>query len=124
MDIYKNKKIVGLIEPVTINGNNGSQKKLNARIDTGAERSSIDARLAVELNLGPIIKRKLISSAQGRMIRPIMEATIKFARKKIKTEFSIADRSHMRYKVLVGQNILKKGFLIDPLKKTKTLKKK
>ena len=113
------RPIIGLIEEITLSGNNGKSKKLKARIDTGAEKSSIDAKLAAELQLGPIIKRKLITSAHGHTVRPVMEAKIKLARKIIKSEFTIADRSHMKYKVLVGQNILKKGFLIDPLKKIK-----
>ena len=75
--------------------------------------------LAAELQLGPIIKRKLITSAHGHTVRPVMEARIKIGKKKLKSEFTIADRSHMRYKILVGQNILKQGFLIDPMKKVK-----
>ena len=117
MDKYKNRPFIGLIEDITLTGNNNKKRKLKARIDTEAEKSSIDARLAAELNLGPIIKRKLISSAHGHTVRPIMEAKILLSKKIIKSEFTIADRSHMKYKVLVGQNILKKGYLIDPMKK-------
>ena len=36
--------------------------------------------------------------------------------KEIKTDFTLADRSNMKYSVLIGQNILKQGFLIDPSK--------
>jgi len=33
----------------------------------------------------------------------------------LNAEFSLADRGHMTYPLLVGQNILRKGnFLIDP----------
>jgi hypothetical protein len=117
MEDFKNRAVIGFVESVQIVGNNNLKKQLNARIDTGAEKSSLDARLAAELHLGPIIKRKLINSAHGKMVRPVMEATISISGKKIKSEFTIADRSHMKYKVLVGQNILKEGFLIDPLKK-------
>ena len=36
----------------------------------------------------------------------------------IEAEFTLADRAHMNYPLLIGQNILKKGnFLIDPNKK-------
>ena len=39
----------------------------------------------------------------------------------LEEEFTLADRSHMTYRILLGQNILKKGnFLIDPLKKIGT----
>jgi hypothetical protein len=117
MDKYKNRPIIGLIEYVIVYGNNKKEKNIKARIDTGAEKSSMDARLAAELELGPIIKRKLISSAHGHTVRPVMESKIRLSKKTIKSEFTIADRNHMKYKVLVGQDILKKGFIIDPLKK-------
>jgi len=117
MNVFKNRAIIGLIEPVLFIGNNDRRKTVNARIDTGAEKSSMDAKLAAELHLGPIIKRKLITSAHGRTVRPIMEATVIISDREITSEFTIADRSHMKYKALIGQNILKQGFLIDPLKK-------
>lgn len=117
MDCFKDRVVVSLIEHINIYGNNNKRKRIKARIDSGAEKSSIDARLAAELHLGPIIKRRLITSAHGKTIRPVMEAKIKIQGKEMVSEFTIADRSHMRYKALVGQDILKKGFLIDPLKK-------
>ena len=117
MDNYKNRTIVGFVEEITIKGNNGYKRKIKARIDTGAVKSSIDAKLAAELQLEPIIKRKLVTSTHGRTLRPVVEAGITIGNKKITSEFTIADRSHMKYKVLVGQNILKKEFLVDPMKK-------
>jgi len=113
----ENREVIGFIEEVSIKGNNHKEKIVKARIDTGAVKSSIDAKLAAELELGPIIKRKLVVSAHGHTLRPVMEAHIKLGNKKMIAEFTIADRSHMKYRILVGQNILKKGFLIDPLKK-------
>lgn len=113
---YNNRPIVGLIEKVTITGNEDKSKKMYARIDSGAEKSSLDMNLAKDLNLGPIIHKKVIRSAHGKMLRPVMEAVIILADKQIKAHFTIADRIHMKYKVLVGQNILKQGFLIDPQK--------
>ena len=38
--------------------------------------------------------------------------------KEFKTDFTLADRSDMKYPVLIGQNILSKGFLIDPMKES------
>lgn len=107
-----NKTILGLTEFVTIYGK--EEKRIKARIDTGATRSSMDTKLATELHLGPIIKRKKIKSAHGSRLRPIIEAKIELEGKKINTEFSLADRSHMKFKVLIGQNALKKYFIIDP----------
>lgn len=105
------KTIVGLVEKVKING-----KEVTARIDTGAEHSSVDKDLASRLKLGPVLKTVFIKSASGRAKRPVVEAEVKIKGKAIKSRFNVANRKHMRYKVLIGQNILKHGFLIDPSK--------
>lgn len=111
------KVVVGLTEKITLISTNGcGNKEVTAKIDTGATRSSIDLKLASKLNLGPVIKSKIIKSAHGNKLRPIVEATIKMARKKIKSEFSLADRSNMKYSVLIGVNVLKNEFLVDPSK--------
>jgi len=111
------KEIIGLVEKVIIIGNGKKKKSVDSRIDTGAEKSSIDMKLASELNLGPILKTKKIKSAHGIRLRPIVEVEVILAEKNMKELFSIVDRSHMKYPVLIGQNILKNGFLIDPSKK-------
>jgi len=105
------KTIVGLVEKVKING-----KEVTARIDTGAEHSSIDKDLSKRLELGPILRTMLIKSASGQTRRPVVEAEMEIKGKVIKSKFNIANRKHMKYKVLIGQNILKQGFLIDPSK--------
>jgi len=109
------KVVIGLDEKVNVHYYNG-KKAVVAKVDTGATKSSIDTNLAAELRLGPVIKSKLIKSAHGSKLRPIIEATIELAGKKIKSEFTLADRAHMKYRILIGQNILKNGFLIDPNK--------
>jgi hypothetical protein len=111
------KIVVGLTEKIHLASNNGNDKDVVAKIDTGATRSSIDLNLASKLNLGPVIKSKMIKSAHGNKLRPIVEAEILLAGKKIKSEFTLADRSHMKYSVLIGVNILEQGFLINPSKK-------
>ena len=107
--------IIGLTENVSVYCN-PDRKGIIAKIDTGATKSSIDTNLAAELKLGPVIKSKLVKSAHGSKLRPIIEATIELAGRKIKSEFTLADRTHMKYRILIGQNILKDGFLIDPTK--------
>ena len=105
--------IIGMIEEVEVT-NNELSEELQARIDTGATKSSIDYKLASKLKLGPVIESRLVKSAHGNKLRPVIEATITMRGKKVTEKFTLADRDHMKYKVLVGQNILKKGFLIDP----------
>ena len=109
------KVVIGLAEKVKIRYDKGF-KTVIAKIDTGATKSSIDTNLAAELRLGPVIKSKLIKSAHGSKLRPIIESTIELAGKRITSEFTLADRTHMKYRILIGQNILKDGFLIDPTK--------
>ena len=108
-----NKVIVGLTENVTIKGNSHA-KELIARVDTGATKSSIDLSLAAELKLGPVVDSRLIKSAHGAKLRPVVEVSLLIGGKEVKARFTVADRSNMRYPVLIGQNILKQGFLIDP----------
>lgn len=112
---FKDKIVVGLVEKISIIGKT-KHKEVLAKIDTGATRSSIDTGLADELGIGPIIKSKLIKSAHGSRLRPVVEVEISLANKNIKAEFTLADRLHMKYPALIGQNILKMGFIIDPNK--------
>ena len=109
--------ILGLTELVTIIGNNGEERELTARIDTGATASSIDSSLAKKLELKQIERFKIVKSASGIKRRPIVKVRIRMNGSIIEDEFTLADRSHMTYPLLIGQNILKKGnFLVDPNK--------
>ena len=117
----KDKVILGLIEHVTVYGSKDKEAKVLARIDTEATSSSIDYALAEELQLGPVISSKVVKSASGIKKRPTIKVKISLKGTRIEEEFTLADRSHMTYRILLGQNILKKGnFLIDPLKKAET----
>lgn len=49
------RQIVGLIESVTVVGKTKTPKKIRAKIDTGAESSSVDQTLARELGFGDAI---------------------------------------------------------------------
>lgn len=122
----KDRTIVGLIEKVIVRSNS-NKKELIARIDTGATKSSIDLTLASKLKLGPVVDSRLIKSAHGTRLRPVVEAEVTIRGRTLRAKFTLADRGHMKYSVLIGQNILKKGFLIDPARradKPKPRKKK
>lgn len=103
------KIVVGLMEKVRLNGH-----EVVARIDTGAARSSVDLDLASKLKLGPIVSKSTIISSQGRSVRPVVKAKIEIGGKRLNCFFNIVSRDHMRYKILIGRNILKRGFLVDP----------
>lgn len=111
-----NKTIIGLVEKVIVFGKD-KEKEMLARIDTGATKGSIDARLAAELSLGPIHKHKVVKSAHGRMLRPVVKIKVELHGKVIESNVTIADRAHMKYKMLIGQDMLE-GFFIDPCKKS------
>ena len=51
-------------------------------------------------------------------MREAVRLEVEIGGKLVEGNFTLADRSHMTYPVLIGQNILRKGnFLIDPLLK-------
>jgi len=109
-------KIINAVEEIKVKGLDGKLTPVMARIDTGAARSSIDKALAKQLGL---LKRENIlwkdryqyRSAVGTQTRPVIGFTFWLAGRKIQTSASVADRSKMKYKVLVGRQDLG-GFLI------------
>lgn len=91
---------------------------VDARIDTGALRSSIDRELAERLGLlsedNIIFKRGFAyRSASGKQPRPVIGLTIRLAGRKITTSASVANRSRMSTPLLIGRNDLA-GFLVNP----------
>jgi hypothetical protein len=111
-----NKPILGLIEEITLIDAKGVKRQVLAKIDTGADSSSIDSNLAKELALGPIVRTKNVVSSHGTSIRPIVALRAIVCEKELTAEFNLYNRSHMTYRVLIGRNILTQGFLIDPSK--------
>src|SRR3989344_5501137 len=95
---------LGLIEKILVEG-----KEIFAKIDTGASTSSMDKNLAEELGLGPVIKTKGVRNAHGKSMRPVVKANININGRNMRTKFNLIDRKHMKYKVLLGKNTLKRG---------------
>ena len=108
---WMEKSVIGMREKVKV-----CDKAVVARIDTGATISSMDSKLASQLELGPVVRTATVVSSHGKQVRPVVKIPLKIAGRKIRASFNITDRSHMKYKVLIGRNILKKGFLIDTTK--------
>lgn len=105
------RPVVGYIEDIKIRG-----KTIPAKIDTGADVSSIDIGLAAELRLGPIIKKSRIRSPHGKTRRAVISVDFSIVGKETKGSFSLSDRHRLKYKVLIGKNILSQGFIVDSLK--------
>lgn len=108
---------------------------IDAKIDTGAYTSSlhchhiaptIDDKVQFKLldpshpaynqklmEL-PIYKVKTVKSSNGKSEdRFIIKASIVLDGKKLNAQFSLTDRSTMRYPLLIGRRLLKDRFLVD-----------
>jgi hypothetical protein len=101
----------------------------SARIDTGADLSSLDARDLVvrnnvaEFKLGrrwgsrriqlPIVEWRHIQTASGTEKRPVVEISICLGSKLFRTLVTLKDRSQMLYPFLVGRTALSGKFLVD-----------
>ena len=103
------KIILGLTEDVIINGH-----VVKAKIDTGAKGNSISKELVQKLKLNPIEGKILIRSAAGQQLRSLVEGSLSLKGVDLKVRFNVTDRSQMRYKILIGVEVLRKGFLVDP----------
>jgi len=104
------RKTVGAYEEVEVHGLNGKNMNVKAKIDTGADGSSIDETLAHELGLTDsdnILYYDYFSNANGRKRRKIVGVSFVMAGRRVKTQISIADRSRLRTKMLIGRRDLK-----------------
>lgn len=136
---FADKTILGRVEWVYISTAKSSYK---ARIDTGAATSSInatkierferDGKRWVRFNLSrangsdlQVIEARierfvkiLQSNEPGAMIsRPVVKLSVRIGDITHKTEFTLTDRSHMLYPVLIGRSFLQDVVLVDVSKK-------
>ena len=103
--------------------------RLPARIDTGAAKSSLDAQELkvrddmVEFKLPkkhgglrfrlPIIEWRHIRTPEGLEPRPVVELEICLGSRRIRTEVNLADRSMVKYPLILGRNFLKENYIVD-----------
>jgi len=109
-------KIVNTFENIKIKDSQGKKLLVPAKLDTGAWRTSIDKKLADELGLlkkSNILWSKKVRSALGVEERPVIDLIFWLSGKRVETNATIADRSALRRKVVVGRKALK-GFLLSP----------
>jgi hypothetical protein len=129
----KDKKIVGLIEKVSLCPSNFV---IHAKLDTGAELCSLNApdmeqfrrngeewiRFDVTNREGKTItieKRvvriaKIKRKGQDDYPRPVIFLGICIADVYKEVEVTLADRRHFQYQMLIGTNYLSGSFIIDP----------
>jgi len=117
VSISGSPRVIGIYERVQVLDSNGKKVPILAKIDTGADRSSVDRELADELGLlredNIIFTRKYKSAIGKHHKRPVISLTFYLAGKKIETVAGVADRSGLRTKMLVGMRDIK-DFVIKP----------
>ncbi|MBK5944582.1 MULTISPECIES: ATP-dependent zinc protease family protein [Halorhodospira] len=107
----------------------------DARIDTGASTSSVDAREIEEFERDgepwvrfqmlnpdgdgriaierPKARSATIVQASGRESRPVVELHVTIGRFSETAEFTLTDRSHLTYPVLIGRDVLRDVAVVD-----------
>ena len=107
-----------------------------AKIDTGAHTSSLhatdierftrDSEVWVRFRLhsgdgqstlceAPRVDRRVITSSNGEaQERLIVKTRLVIGEVGFRTEFSLADRSDMKFPILIGRTALRRRFLVDP----------
>ena len=117
------------------------------KIDTGANRSSIHcSKIHRHQNNGvdeitfhipldsshgdntfhttTFFKKKIRSSSGHLEERYVIKATIVLFNRKIKTTFSLTDRTEMKYPILLGRKLLMSRFIVDVAKENLSFKSK
>lgn len=79
---------------------------LRAKIDTGADRCSIDIGLAEAMGLEQVSEVK-VRSANGVVKRPVYSAVIKFERRKYEVTMTGSDRNKLECPMLIGRDLLR-----------------
>lgn len=141
--VVKDEMIVlGFVENVWLGD---GDLHFTAKMDTGADTSSIDAEGidvyekpsgetwvkfkligrgdVQELFDVPVVRMAYIKKKQGGSIaRPVVMLTICVGGKSALTEVNLADRSVFKYNMLIGREFLKGRILLDSSQKFKTKK--
>jgi hypothetical protein len=105
-----------VIEPVIVRGK-GGEVRVQAKVDTGASRTTVDTDIAARAGLGPVLGTVRIrqSISKNPESRPLVEAVLVIGGVEFDVAAAIADRTEMKYHEIVGMDILGQGrFLIDP----------
>ncbi|MEI6690395.1 MAG: sugar-transfer associated ATP-grasp domain-containing protein [bacterium] len=98
-------KTLGRYEEISVVGVNGEREELSAKVDTGADISSIDMAVAERLGLltqDNMLYESSFYNALGKKKRKVVGITYYMAGRKIKSRVSISDRSRMSKKMIIG----------------------
>lgn len=131
------KHIVGQTEIVQLPGLDGLT--VEARVDTGAQSSSIwaevisesDEKIQVQFGFDPATPKRTyefsdyakvsVASSMGHVEeRYKVQMPVIFAGRRVKATFTLADRSSRTYPILIGRTLLHKKFVVDVSHSNKT----
>ncbi|WP_275575611.1 ATP-dependent zinc protease family protein [Leucobacter musarum] len=111
---------------------------IKAKIDTGAQTSAlhateitefersgepwvrflvqpwqVDDEDAVEVEL-PVHDRRTVRSSSGHaQLRPVVLVNLTLAGRKVEAELTLTDREEMVFRMLIGREALRQGFVVD-----------
>lgn len=122
------KQIIGRVEHVSLPGL--GVHDVRARVDTGARTSALsarampltDGRLEVYLLFGDTktphyftdYELTAVASSNGAIEqRYMIRTSVRLGGKRIRSRFTLTDRTSQVYPILLGRNILNKKFLVD-----------
>jgi alpha-L-glutamate ligase-like protein len=109
-------KTIKIWEKVKILTGTRQKVEVEAKIDTGAWKTSIDKDLAEKLGIlknSNILWTKVYKSSLGEEKRQVVNLTFYLAGRKIKTIAGVANRQNLRRQMIIGRRDLE-GFLIKP----------
>lgn len=110
------RKTIGIFEKIKIQGTDGKKVEVEAKIDSGAWRTSVDWTLAEKLGLlkeSNVLGARKVRNPLGEESRPIIGLTFWLGGAKIRTAAGVSFRGHLKKKVIVGRRDLP-GFLVEP----------
>jgi hypothetical protein len=108
--------------------------RVEAKLDTGAYRSALhyqklrirrlgeEKRLVVDFQMGgqrktkvfKSFKRVTVKSSNGeKSLRYLISTSVRLGAHRVRTQFTLFDRSDMRYQVLLGRKFLRGRFVVD-----------
>ncbi len=124
--------VIGAVEPIYLLP---LKSAFEARLDTGATTSSIDADDIVEFERDgekwvsfkvvnrrsgeehlfekPVLRSARIKRINAGEHRVFVMMDVEFGGQKFATVFSLAERDNFKYQVLIGRNILSGRYLVD-----------
>lgn len=134
MAANRNLEILGWVENAWLHD---PEMKIKAKLDTGAETSSLDAEIVKKFRKGGkrwvrfkvrdresneeylLVRERVrtigvVQHDGSRQVRPVVSVHMCIAGRSLATEVSLADRGEFIYPLLLGRNALDSFALIDP----------